>query len=164
MFSKELELLIEAAVSDGQVTDKEIEILGRRAEAEGVDMDELLMYVEGRLRQQKAGGELERNSLICRLFDYLEKSKQMNVEERQARREQRATMFKLRMEKREQKHPHSQESAAFDAEHPEVFESKVKALTEVGSMASNIISGIAGFATGPEAGVAKGLFDVFKKK
>ena len=38
-FRKSWELLIDAAVADCQVTDKEIEILARRAQAEGVDIE-----------------------------------------------------------------------------------------------------------------------------
>lgn len=164
MISEELKLLIDAAVSDGIVTDKELEIISRRAKTEDIDMDELMMYIEGKLSKLRSGNENVQNLLVHRLFNYLEKTRQMNAEERQARRNQREAMFKLRMDKREQKHQHRQECAAFDAEHPEVFESKVKALTEVGNAASNIISGIAAISTGPGAGAAKGLFDVFKKK
>ena len=39
MFSAALELLIDTAVADCQVTDKEIEILARRTQAEGVDIE-----------------------------------------------------------------------------------------------------------------------------
>lgn len=45
----ELDKLIEMALADGQVTDKEREIILRKAEKLGFDMDEVEMYLEGKL-------------------------------------------------------------------------------------------------------------------
>ena len=45
----EIEKLIEMAIADGQVTDKEREIILRKAEKSGIDVDEMEMYLEGRL-------------------------------------------------------------------------------------------------------------------
>lgn len=54
-FSPQLEKLINMALVDGEITDKERQVLIRRAEAEGVDPDEFEMELEARLymRQQQ---------------------------------------------------------------------------------------------------------------
>lgn len=53
MFSKELEEVIEAALADGALTDKERAVLHKRAQAEGVDLDELDIVIDGRLAKMK---------------------------------------------------------------------------------------------------------------
>lgn len=53
MFSKELEQIIEAALADGVLTDKERAVLHKRALAEGVDPDELDVIIEGQLAKMK---------------------------------------------------------------------------------------------------------------
>lgn len=53
MFSKELEEVIEAALADGVITEKERAVLHRRAMAEGVDPDELDVVIDGRLAKVK---------------------------------------------------------------------------------------------------------------
>ena len=53
MFSKELEEFIEAALADAALTEKERAVLYKRARAEGVDLDELDVIVEGRLAKMK---------------------------------------------------------------------------------------------------------------
>lgn len=53
MFSKELEEVIEAALADGVLTEKERAVLYKRAQAEGVDQDELDVVIEGRLAKRK---------------------------------------------------------------------------------------------------------------
>ena len=53
MFSKELESVIEAALADGVLTEKEREVLHKRAAAEGVDPDELDVVIDGRLAKMK---------------------------------------------------------------------------------------------------------------
>jgi hypothetical protein len=45
----EIDKLIEMAIADGHVTDKEREIILRKAEKLGIDMDEMEMYLEGKL-------------------------------------------------------------------------------------------------------------------
>lgn len=45
----EIEKLIEMALADGQVTEKEREIILRKAEKIGIDVDEVDMYLEGKL-------------------------------------------------------------------------------------------------------------------
>lgn len=53
MYSKELEELIEAALADGEITEKERAVLHKRAIAEGVDTDELDVVIDGRLAKMK---------------------------------------------------------------------------------------------------------------
>lgn len=53
MFSDELEMLINAAIADGEISEKERAILHKRAQAEGVDTDELDMIVEARIAKAK---------------------------------------------------------------------------------------------------------------
>ena len=53
MYSKELEELIEAVLADGVITDKEREVLHKKAEEEGVDPDELDVVVDGRLAKMR---------------------------------------------------------------------------------------------------------------
>lgn len=49
MFSKELEEFIDSTLADGVLTDKERNVLHKRAQAEGVDPDELDVYIDGLL-------------------------------------------------------------------------------------------------------------------
>lgn len=52
-FSKELEAIIEAALADGVITEKERAVLHKKAQQEGVDPDELDVVIEGRLAKMK---------------------------------------------------------------------------------------------------------------
>lgn len=52
-YSKELEAVIEAALADGVLTDKERAVLHKKAQQEGVDPDELDVVIEGRLAKMK---------------------------------------------------------------------------------------------------------------
>ena len=49
MYTKELEELIEAVIADGTITEKERNVLHRRAEEEGEDPEELDVLIEGRI-------------------------------------------------------------------------------------------------------------------
>ena len=53
MLSKEFEEIVEAALADGVLTDKERAVLHKRAQAEGVDPDELDIVLDGRLAKMK---------------------------------------------------------------------------------------------------------------
>lgn len=53
MYSEQLEAIIDAALADGMLTDKEREVLHRRAAQEGVDADELDVVIDGRLAKMK---------------------------------------------------------------------------------------------------------------
>ena len=54
LFSARLEAMITAALQDGVLTDKERELLKRRAEKEGEDWDEVEMIIEARLAEMKS--------------------------------------------------------------------------------------------------------------
>ena len=55
MYSEQLEALIKSIIADGKITDKERAVLHKRAEAEGIDADEIDVYIDGRLTE--LGGE-----------------------------------------------------------------------------------------------------------
>ena len=55
MYSKDLEQLIDAALADGIITDKERAVIKKRAEKEGIDLDEIDVYLDGRLAQLQSG-------------------------------------------------------------------------------------------------------------
>ena len=55
MFSERLEFLIHNAVEDGQVTEKERNVIIRRAQAEGEDLDEVDIYIQSLLQKKKMG-------------------------------------------------------------------------------------------------------------
>lgn len=76
MFSKELENLIEATLADGILEDHEKAALMKRAQKEGVDLDELEIYIQSimqkRIQDQKiqmdketATHEKERRGNVC---------------------------------------------------------------------------------------------------
>lgn len=148
MFSDELKQLIEAAVTDGKITEKEMKVIARRAEAEGVDMDELEIYIDSRIQSRGMEGD-SITLTVNRLFDYLEKAKKINAEERTERRKQKAQERAARR--------------AFRAEHPDDFENTLKSIANVASdTVSGLTSGDIGEKVGSAAEVAKSLFDIFK--
>lgn len=55
MFSERLEFLIHNAIEDGQITEKERNVIIRRAQAEGEDIDEVDIYIQSLLQKQKMG-------------------------------------------------------------------------------------------------------------
>ena len=64
MFSKEMEALIEATLQDGKLTDQEKAVLVKRAQKEGVDLNELEIYIQSIL--QKRQQELDKKSREAR--------------------------------------------------------------------------------------------------
>lgn len=64
----EIDKLIQMALADGQVKDKEREIILRKAEKLGIDIEEVEMYLEGRVNiiklNSKANGESIDNKII----------------------------------------------------------------------------------------------------
>lgn len=52
-YSSKLESLIEMALSDGELTEKEKQVLYKRAEAEGIDLDEFEMILDSKLKIQQ---------------------------------------------------------------------------------------------------------------
>lgn len=53
MYKRELEELIDAVVADGQLTEREERVLTRKAEELGVDPEEVMVIVEGRLHKMR---------------------------------------------------------------------------------------------------------------
>ena len=53
MLSEELKTLIETVIADGEVSDKEREVLHKRAIAEGEDPDEIDILVDGKIAKMK---------------------------------------------------------------------------------------------------------------
>ena len=53
MLSQELQQLIEAAIADGTITDKEREIIRNRAIKDGEDSDEVEMILDGKLQSKQ---------------------------------------------------------------------------------------------------------------
>lgn len=63
MYNEKLEALISAALADGVLTEKEKQVLFKKAEAMGIDLDEFEMVLEGRLAKcQKEKTEKEPQS------------------------------------------------------------------------------------------------------
>ena len=53
MYNEQLEKLIEMALMDGELTEKEKQVLFKKAEAMGVDLDEFEMVLEGKLFEKQ---------------------------------------------------------------------------------------------------------------
>lgn len=53
MYNERIERLISAALADGELTEKEKQILFRNAQAEGIDLDEFEMVLEARLYEKQ---------------------------------------------------------------------------------------------------------------
>lgn len=51
MYSEQLEALVKSIIADGKITEKERAVLHKKAEAEGVDADEIDIYTEGLITQ-----------------------------------------------------------------------------------------------------------------
>lgn len=64
MFSKELENLIQATLEDGVLEDYEKAALVKRAQAEGVDLTELEIYINSILQKRQRELDKERNAQI----------------------------------------------------------------------------------------------------
>ena len=60
LYNEQIEALIDAALADGILTEKEKQILFKKAQAEGIDLDEFEMVLDARLvelqKKQKAEG------------------------------------------------------------------------------------------------------------
>lgn len=54
MYSEQIEQLIKSVIADGVITEKERAVLHKRAVAEGIDEDEIDVYVEGLIAQMKS--------------------------------------------------------------------------------------------------------------
>lgn len=63
MYNEELEYLIDAALADGILTEKEKQILFKRAQAMGIDLDEFEMVLDARLVKMKLTEEQEKQEV-----------------------------------------------------------------------------------------------------
>src|SRR5476649_1298763 len=61
MYSEDLEKLIEFALADGVLTEKKKQVLFKKAEAEGIDLDEFEMVINGKfhLKQKEIQAEMK---------------------------------------------------------------------------------------------------------
>lgn len=66
MYNEELEQLIDAALTDGELTEKEKQILFKKAQAMGVDLDEIEMVLEARLIKKKSENNQLPQNIIAR--------------------------------------------------------------------------------------------------
>ena len=61
MYNEKIEQLINAALADGVLTEKEKQVLFKRAQEQGIDLDEFEMVLDARLVElQKAEKEISR--------------------------------------------------------------------------------------------------------
>lgn len=56
MYSEQLETIIKSIIADGEITEKERAVLHKKAEAEGVDIDEIDVYVDGLIGKSSQEG------------------------------------------------------------------------------------------------------------
>ena len=66
MYNEKIESLIKVALSDGELTEKEKQILFKRAKADGIDLDEFEMVLDARLvelRKEQRSSSLKSNKL-----------------------------------------------------------------------------------------------------
>lgn len=66
MYSEELENLMEIALADGELTEKRKQILFKRAQSEGIDLDEFEMVLDARLLkiQKEKGASVPQNEIL----------------------------------------------------------------------------------------------------
>jgi len=67
VYSNRLESLIDLAISDGELTEKEKQVLFKRAELEGIDLDEFEMVLDSKLKktiQEKSISTLTNTSIL----------------------------------------------------------------------------------------------------
>lgn len=84
-FSTRLETLISAALQDGVLTDKEREVLKRRAEADGEDWDEVEMIVEARLAEMHSATSPSFSQPEVKITPSTEESSTITPKDRQGR-------------------------------------------------------------------------------
>ena len=53
MYNEQIEKLIEMALMDGELTEKEKQVLFKKAEAMGIDLDEFEMVLDAKLFEKK---------------------------------------------------------------------------------------------------------------
>jgi hypothetical protein len=68
MYSEQIENMIRLAIIDGQITEKEWEVLLKKATEAGIDLDEFKMIVEARLYESNLVGKEKNNSISSHDF------------------------------------------------------------------------------------------------
>lgn len=63
MYNEKIESLIKAALADGMLTEKEKQILFKRAAAEGIDLDEFEMILDARIMESKKSDKVNKNQI-----------------------------------------------------------------------------------------------------
>jgi hypothetical protein len=84
MFNEEIDELIRIAVKDGVVTQTEWNILESRAEALGIDRDELIMVLDDKLdarREELQKEDEERWDRLFQLWGELQEERERNKDE-----------------------------------------------------------------------------------
>jgi len=64
MYSKQLEQLIQSVIADGVITEKERAVLHKKAAAEGIDQDEIDVYVDGLIRDETSIKSFEKRQTV----------------------------------------------------------------------------------------------------
>lgn len=59
LYNPQIEKLIEMALADGELTEKEKQVLFKRAQAEGIDLDEFEMVLDAKLHQINTGNNAQ---------------------------------------------------------------------------------------------------------
>ena len=57
MYNEQIENLINLALADGELSEKEKQILFKKAEAAGIDLDEFEMVLDAKLFEKQSGDE-----------------------------------------------------------------------------------------------------------
>lgn len=172
MFSEKLKQLVEYAVTDGNVTEKEMNAIARRATEEGVDLDELEIYIdsciqkknmeaqeraarlEAEAQERAARLEAEAQERTARLeAEAQERAARLEAQERAARLEAQERAARLEAQERAA-------SQASRAEQPDNLGNTIKSVTDV---VSGFKSGNMGSKADTAIEVAKSLFDVLNK-
>ena len=70
MYNEQLEKLIDYALADGELTEKEKQVLFKKAESMGVDLDEFEMVLDARLFEKQKGRPAS-NGGVAQLGEHL---------------------------------------------------------------------------------------------
>ncbi|MFV0164347.1 hypothetical protein OBK04_11935 [Empedobacter falsenii] len=71
MYSEQLEKLIELALSDGELTEKEREVLYKKAQAENIELDEFEMVLDAKLFELKTKNKMNISAVVEKISDSL---------------------------------------------------------------------------------------------
>ena len=74
MYSEQIEQLIKSVIADGIITEKERAVLHKKAAAEGIDEDEIDVYVDGLIAQMKSDTSKSKDHVSVNIdFNYVTK-------------------------------------------------------------------------------------------